>query len=112
MVTKCQWHDLGSLVRPQECTRNAGLCSVYQAAGSAHSVAHKASLHSLPSLELTHLTETQRPHTGAAIDGRARTGTRTARLWRKETRQRSQLRPAGHAGKSAPFLQHISWNDV
>lgn len=67
MGTKCQRHEPGSLTRPQECTRNAGLCSLYQAAPSAHSVVHKASLHSRPSLDLTHLTSlcqrtTETPH--------------------------------------------------
>lgn len=117
MGTKCQRHEPGSLIRPQECTRNAGLCWLYQAARSAHSVVHKASLHSRPSLELTHLTSlcqrtTQRPHTGALIDDGTCTGARAPRLCQKESRQRSQLQPGRRAGKSAPFLQHVSWNDV
>lgn len=54
--------------KPQECTRNAGLCSVYQAAGSAHSVAHKgiASFPSFSGTDSPHLllpeNDTETPH--------------------------------------------------
>lgn len=84
----------GNLTGPQERTRNVGLWSVYRAAGSAHSVAHKALLHSLPARELTHLIAfcqrtTQRPHTGTPIDSPARTHTRRRSARRKLGRGRS-----------------------
>lgn len=106
---KCQRPEPGNFIRAQECSRNAGLSSIYQAAGSAHSAAHKASLHSLPPLELTHLTSlcqrtTRRAHTGAPIDGGARTGARTPRLRQEETGRRSQLQREDSLGKLRLFF--------
>lgn len=97
--TKCQRHEPGDLKNAAEMQDY----SVYQAAGSAHSAAHKASLHSLPPLELTHLTSsrqsaTQRPHTGAPIDGGARTGPRVLTLC-----QRGKLGPSHSCSPEDPL---------
>lgn len=92
--------------------------SVYRAAGSAHSAAHKASLHSLSPLELTHLSSpcqssAHRPHTCAPIDGGARTCACTPTLCQKEiTGGGHSCSLGGHSGKSAPLLLHVSWKDV
>lgn len=117
MGAKCQRHEPGSLIRPQECTRNAGSCSLYQAARSAHSVVHKASLHSHPSLELTHLTSlcqrtTQRPHTGALIEG-TRTGAHAQRGSARRKVGRGHSCSWGAAlGKVHLFFNTSSWNDA